>query len=89
MMEEMRIEDQLRAMVVERLFLHIDPSEVEVEANLQEAYDVDSVGLFELVIGLEEIFGISLEEEEFDIERFATIGAIADLVREKLGVEGS
>ena len=84
MMEEASVEDKLKAMVVERLFLDIDPSEVDVEANLQDVYGVDSVGLFELVIGLEEVFGISLEEEEFEIDRFVSVGAIADLVREKM-----
>ena len=89
MMEEASIEDRLKAMVVERLFLTIEPSEVDAEANLQETYEVDSVGLFELVIGLEEEFGIALEEEEFDVERFSSVSAIAELVRERLAEEST
>ena len=83
-MEAASIEDRLRNMIVQRLFLEVSPEDLDEEANLQETYDVDSVGLFELVIGLEEVFGISLEEEEFEVERFATVRAIAELVREKL-----
>jgi acyl carrier protein len=79
------VEDVLKEMIVERLFLKVEPSAIGNEDKLMETYEVDSVRLLEIVVGLEEVFGVSLEDDEFSIERFETVKAIADLVREKLG----
>jgi len=43
------------------------------------------VALFELVVGLEEDFGITLEDEEFSLDLFASVNSIADLVERKQG----
>jgi len=83
MADETRIEDQLKQMIVERLFLSVEPAEIADDDMLMEKFEIDSVRLFEIVIGLEEIFEISLEDDEFSIERFESVKAIADLVREK------
>jgi len=85
MADEKRIEDQLKEMIVERLFLPVDPQEIADEDMIMEKFEIDSVRLFEIVIGLEEIFDISLEDDEFSIERFESVKAIADLVRGKIG----
>lgn len=79
------VEDALKEMIVERLFLSIEPAAIGSEDNLMESFEIDSVRLLEIVVGLEEIFDISLEDDEFSIERFESVKAIADLVREKLG----
>lgn len=84
MSEEKRVEDQLKEMIVERLFLQITPHEIEDEAPLMETYEIDSVGVLEIVVGLEEVYGISFEEDEFDLEIFQSVRTIADCVREKL-----
>ena len=81
------IEDSLKDMIVERLFLPVEPAEIGNDDSLMETYDVDSVRLLEIVVGLEEVFDISLEDDEFSLERFESVKAIADLVREKLGPE--
>ncbi len=79
------VEDALKEMIVERLFLSVEPGAIGSEDNLMESFEIDSVRLLEIVVGLEEIFDISLEDDEFSIERFESVKAIADLVREKLG----
>lgn len=79
------IEDRIRRMMVERLFLQIKPEEIEVEANLMENYGVDSVQVAELVVGTEAEFDISFEDDDFDPTQFETVKHIADLVRSKLG----
>ena len=85
MADEKRIEDQLKEMIVERLFLPVAPGEIADGDMIMEKFEIDSVRLFEIVIGLEEIFDISLEDDEFSIERFESVTAIADLVRSKVG----
>ena len=54
MADETRIEDQLKAMIVERLFLPVEPGEIADEDMIMEKFELDSVRLFEIVIGLEE-----------------------------------
>ena len=84
MTDSRQIEDKLKAMIVERLFLKVGPAEIADDDILMEMFEIDSVRLFEIVIGLEEIFSISLEDDEFSIERFESVQAIGSLVRDKL-----
>ena len=84
-MGDQSIETQLKEMIVDKLALTIGPSEIGDEDNLQETIDLDSVRLFEVIIGLEEIFGITFEDDEFTMEAFATVKSIAEQVRAKHG----
>ena len=85
MADEAELKQQLKAMIVERLFLKADPETIPDDANLMETYGIDSVNIFEIVVGLEDEFGISLAEEDFSIEAFATVNGIAELVDRKRG----
>jgi acyl carrier protein len=87
MPDDATIEDRLKAMIVERLFLKVNPSEIADDDILMQKFEIDSVRLFEIVIGLEEVFDISLEDDEFSIERFESVKAISELVRDKLPAE--
>jgi acyl carrier protein len=80
---EERIEDAIKRMIVERLFLKVKPEGIPDTAPLMKTLGVDSVAVLEMVVGLEEIYGISFEDEEFDIEIFRTVKSIADFVRTK------
>jgi len=83
--EASSVEDTIKQMIVERLFLDIEPSEIPDEELLMEKFDIDSVQLLEIAVGLEEICEISFEDEEFDVEIFKTVKSISDFVREKTG----
>ncbi|HPD17252.1 MAG TPA: acyl carrier protein [Planctomycetota bacterium] len=87
MPDDTSVEDQLKAMIVERLFLNVAPADIADDDLLMEKFEIDSVRLFEIVIGLEEVFDISLEDDEFSIERFESVKAIAELVRSKLAAK--
>ena len=80
-----RIEDRLKEILVERLFLGVSPSEIGDEDNLVEDHGIDSVQVLEIVVALEEEYDVSLEDDEFDIKTFETIRSIADCVRDKAG----
>ncbi len=84
-MTEKSVEDALREMMVERLFLKIKPEEIDVNAKLMETYGIDSVQVSELVVGTEAVFGITFDDDDFDPARFDTVAHIAELVRSKLG----
>ncbi len=82
-MGEKRIEDTIKDIIVDRLFLKIPPEEIDNDAIVMDTLGVDSVSVFEIVVGLEEVFGISFEDDEFRIENFQSVTSIAEHVREK------
>ena len=85
MADEKRVEDKIKEMMVERLFLKITPEQISEQGLLTEELGLDSVSIFEIVVGLEELFGISVEDQEFKLESFQSVRKIADFVRGKLG----
>ena len=84
-MSDARLKEQIKEMIVERLFLPVDPGEISDDENLMESYEIDSVNLFEIVVGLEEQFEISFEDEDFSVDLFATVDSLADYVQKKRG----
>lgn len=78
------IKQQIKEAMVERLFLNVSPSEIEDEVPLQDTYGIDSVAILEMIVGLEEIFGVSFEDEDFSPEIFTNVQSIAEFVERKL-----
>jgi len=78
-----RVEDRLKSMIVDRLMLKAKPEEIGDEDDLIKKWGVESVQLMEIVIGLEEVFGIQLGDDEFSIKKFRTVRNIGEVVREK------
>ena len=62
--------------------LSVDASKVTPEASFADDLDADSLDLVELVMALEEEFGIEVPEEELD--GIETVGQAYDLVVSKL-----
>ncbi len=85
MSDDSTLKNQLKEMIVERLFLNITAAEMADDADLMQTYGIDSVNLFEIIVGLEEEFEITVEDEDFSVEAFATVNSIAELVERKRG----
>ena len=83
-MDNTAIENKLKEMIVERLFLSVAPADIVTDASLVDAYGVDSVCLLELVVGLEEAFGIVMEDGDFDVRNFISVAALRDFVKARL-----
>ena len=79
-----RTEDRLKRMIVDRLFMKIDPQQIDDDKSLIDEYGVDSVSLLELVVGIEEEFGVAVGDEDFNVAHFMTVSALADFVNDKL-----
>ncbi len=75
---------KIKKMIVERLFLDVLPQDIGDDASLMETYGIDSVALFELVVGLEDEFGVVMEDVDFQIETFKSVNSIAAFVEEKV-----
>jgi acyl carrier protein len=79
------LKPRIKQLLIDMLFLqNIEPAAIGDEDNLQETLGVDSVALFQVVAGLEEAFGIRIEDKDFDAEKFSTVAGIETVVKEKL-----
>ncbi len=79
------LKSRIKKMIVERLFLDVNPQQIADDAPLMETYNIDSVALFELVVGLEDEFGVVMEDVDFQIDTFQTVNSIAHFVKQKQG----
>ena len=62
---------------------------LDLDAELLDRGIVDSMGILEIVLFIEERFKVVLDDEEMVPENFQTIPALAELVHRKLGVAAS
>lgn len=83
-MDDATIESRLKCLIVERLYLRLKPEEIRSDASLVETYGVDSVSLLELVVGLEDQFGIRIEDGEFNARDFSSVAALREFVKARL-----
>ena len=60
----------------------VDMDAVQLDSNLMENFQVDSVDLVEIVLDIEEKFDIQIEDELF--EKMTTPGAIVDIIKSKM-----
>ena len=77
------LKPRIKQMIVERLFLNVEPNDIPDDASLMETYGIDSVALFELVVGLEDEFGVVMDDVDFQIDTFRTVNSIAEFVQSK------
>ncbi len=80
-MERDAVSERLNGVLVSELGL--DESKINDGAHFEEDLDVDSLGVVELLMALEDEFGIKIPDE--DAESIMTVGQAIDLVHQKLG----
>ena len=68
--------EKIREMIAENL--NIDMNTITEGASFKEDLGVDSLDLFELVMALEEEFGVEIPTE--DLEELTTVGAVVKYV---------
>jgi acyl carrier protein len=79
-MDRGEISTRLHKLLVSELGL--DESKINDEANFEEDLEVDSLGVVELLMALEDEFGVKIPDE--DAESIHTVGQAVDLVHGKL-----
>ncbi len=74
------MEEKIKEIVVTVLELSQDDADmIDEDTDLTE-YGLDSMTCVEVVVNLEEKFGITVEEEDLLVENMSTIAGIKDLV---------
>jgi acyl carrier protein len=76
--------DEVMAKVREHLSaeLEVDPAKISDSTNFKDDLDADSLDLYELVMELEDSYGIAVSEEE--AARIQTVGDAVDFVVARL-----
>lgn len=75
---------RVKELIVRRLKLDIDPTTIQNDAPLfGEGLGLDSIDALELVLGLEQEFGIKVEDEEVGVKAFASVNALVDFIEQK------
>lgn len=64
--------------------LNISEDQVTLKANFKDDLGADSLDLFEMVMSLEDEYGVEIPSE--DLEKITTVGAVVDYLKAK-GVE--
>jgi acyl carrier protein len=62
--------------------LEVSPSEIEAATSFRDDLDADSLDLYELVMELEDTYGVKVSEEE--AAGIETVGDAVDFVLERL-----
>lgn len=82
-MTDHQVEERVRLTLARSLeAVPADPASDLVDDGL-----LDSLALVELLVGLEQEFQIRFAPEQLEIDRFRSIAALVDLVRESVGVQ--
>jgi acyl carrier protein len=76
----MDIFEKLKEIIVQEL--NVTPEQVTMEAKFQEDLGADSLDVVELVMKIEEEFGIEVPDE--DAEKIRTVGDAVKYIEEKL-----
>jgi len=79
-MERPEVEAKMSDLLVEELGL--DADKITMSARFEEDLEVDSLGVVELLMALEDNFGVKIPDEE--AEQITTVGEAVDLVDKKL-----
>ncbi|HEY7370406.1 MAG TPA: phosphopantetheine-binding protein [Thermoanaerobaculia bacterium] len=75
---------QVKELIVRRLKLDIDPQSIDSAAPLfGEGLGLDSIDALELVLGLEQEFGIKVQDEEVGVKAFASVNALVEFIEQK------
>ena len=69
--------ENLKTIIAEQL--NVNEDEIKAESNFKDDLGADSLDLFELVMSLEEEYGIEIPSEE--LESLTTVGAIIDYLK--------
>lgn len=82
-MTETEIKDKVRAFILNEFMADMDPSELTDDMSFESAHLVDSVGMMDLILFVEETFEFEVENEEALPENFDSIVNLIGYITKK------
>jgi len=76
------VEQSLKELIVERLFLDIDPGDISTDAPLTDC-GVDSFLLLEIIVAMEEMFSVQFDQADITSETLKSVSSLTDLIKLK------
>ena len=79
------LKSHIRQVIVDRLKLEIQVDEIDDSAPLfgEEGLGLDSIDALELVLGIEQEFGVRIEDEEVGSTALASVESLAVFITEQ------
>ena len=59
--------------------LNLDPAEIRPEMTFLEDLGADSLDVFQIIMDLEEAYGVKIEQDK--VEKISTVGEAAELIK--------
>ncbi|MFY9214924.1 MAG: acyl carrier protein [Tissierellaceae bacterium] len=75
------ISEKVMKLIIEQF--NIEEDSVDLDTSFRDDLNADSLDLVELVMGLEDEFGLEVEDE--DVEAIKTVGDAIEYIKEALG----
>jgi acyl carrier protein len=82
--DRVELKSRIKQMLVERLKLEVEPQSIgDSDPLFGEGLGLDSIDALEVVLGIEQVFGVKIEDEEVGMKALASVESLADFVAAK------
>lgn len=81
------LKEEIKRLIVERLKLEIDPASIgDAQPLFGEGLGLDSIDALELVLGIEQAYGVKVDDEEVGAKALGSVETLAAFVATKRSV---
>ena len=78
------LKDRIKRLIVDRLKLEVEPASIDSSQPLfGEGLGLDSIDALELVLGIEQEFGVKIEDQEVGSQALSSVDSLAEFVVSK------
>ncbi|MBA4386558.1 MAG: hypothetical protein C0404_01175 [Verrucomicrobia bacterium] len=82
-MSEKSIEQRIKKVLTREAMVERKSQDIDNKAKLIDELGLDSVQIVELIAGIEDEFGITVEDDELNLELFESVESLAHFIRTK------